>query len=69
MQASDASIGVLDRPVGADGVSEALGRGLGAEQVVAGVDDALPEVGEMEAVRSERVENGSRRPRQAQQPS
>ena len=35
--ASDAHIGVLDRPVGADNVPEALSRELGAEQEVAGV--------------------------------
>ena len=36
---------VLDRPVGADGAPETLGRGLGAEQMVAAVD-ALRAVGE-----------------------
>ena len=35
--ASDAHMGVLDRPVGADDVPEALSRELGAEQEVAGV--------------------------------
>ena len=36
---------VLDRPVGADGAPETLGRGLGAEQIIAAVD-ALRAVGE-----------------------
>ena len=45
MQASDAGIGVLDRPVGADGATETLGRGLGAEQTIAGVN-AFPAIGE-----------------------
>ena len=45
VQASDASIGVFDRPVGAGDLPEALGVRLRAEQVVARVD-ALRAVGE-----------------------